>query len=621
MSTGVIGNIVIGMSANVVGFTRDMRKGADAVGAFAASAARAQVSARGFTSFKALAAGIGAFAGIRAATSGIVSAASSASDLNEQVSKATTVFGEAVSVVERGAREMGDAFGYPKKEFYDAASSIGLIGKASGLTQAAAAELGTNFARLAADASSFYNVGLDEALMSIRSGLVDEAEPMRRFGVLLSAQAVEAEAAAQGFRKANGAYSEGAKVQARAALISRGLADATGDLARTSGSAANQVRSIWGRLENLGADIGTAIAPATDSILNLANAGFKVLAQEITASREAVKLWAGEASSASGSILSGFEAVGKAVGFVADLVEAANVVVKGWRATMLDFAATSVRVLKDVLDTIGRVQTAILPSFKAPDTSAIDEWAKNLEKKAADAWQGVRDAIGTAAPSTLIEEFFQKTRAAALETAGAIGTASNSIKQMATATASLAPKVEELVSGLQAEIATMGMSSDQAEIYKLRLAGASDEQLNLASTLAAQKARMEEALKVIDDTRTPLEKYRLEQAKLDNLLANGTLTQEQHRRASDVAKGTLSDASTPKSIFAPAAELGSQEARDAILRSDFSGFDRAEPDKEVARNTKQSVDIETRMLEALNRLANKGLDGAVNAGLNLFSFQ
>lgn len=190
-----------------------------------------------------------------------------ASDLNEQLSKSGVVFGPQAKIVTDAAQDMADKFGMSKTVFLEAASGIGLVGKASGLTQKAAANLGADMGKLAADAASFYNVPVTEALDAMKSGLVGEAEPMRRFGVLLSESAVQAEAARLGIAKMGDELTEGQKVQARSSLIMKGMSDASGDLERTQGSLANRLREIQGRLTNFAADMGTKALPAAEAFL------------------------------------------------------------------------------------------------------------------------------------------------------------------------------------------------------------------------------------------------------------------------------------------------------------------------------------------------------------------
>lgn len=212
--------------------------------------------------------GLAAKAGAIAVTSGVamagafgVKALMAASDLNEQVSKVGVVFGDSAKVVTGFAQRMANDFGLPKTQILEAASGIGLVGKASGLAQGDAARLGTSMAGLAADASSFYNVPLEEALTAIQSGLVGEAEPLRRYGVLLSEAAVQQEAVRLGIAKAGDELTEQQKVQARASLITKGMTDATGDLARTQDGLANRLREVQGRAMNFAADFGMKLIP------------------------------------------------------------------------------------------------------------------------------------------------------------------------------------------------------------------------------------------------------------------------------------------------------------------------------------------------------------------------
>ena len=223
-----------------------------------------------FDRFGARAGGI--LAGVAAAAGGALAiglgkAVLGASDLNETLSKVEQVFGKATGKVVAVADEMAAAFGTPKREILDAAAGIGLIGKAAKLTDDQAAELGGRFARLAADASSFYNLPLDVALEKIRSGLVGEAEPLRALGVLLDEESVKLEALASGIARAGDELTQAQKVQARASLITKGLATATGDLARTQDGFANRLRELQGRLVNAADAIGARLLPQVTGLL------------------------------------------------------------------------------------------------------------------------------------------------------------------------------------------------------------------------------------------------------------------------------------------------------------------------------------------------------------------
>ena len=85
-----------------------------------------------------------------------------ASDLNETIAKTEQVFGSATSVVTGSAEEMATKFGVVKTEFLDAASMFGLIAQA-GIASGKSAEMSVSLAKLATDASSFYNIPVDVA--------------------------------------------------------------------------------------------------------------------------------------------------------------------------------------------------------------------------------------------------------------------------------------------------------------------------------------------------------------------------------------------------------------------------------------------------------------------------
>lgn len=202
---------------------------------------------------------------------GIGAAITAASDLSEVTSKTNQVFGDSTGIVTGYAQQMADDFGIVKTTALDAASGFGLLGSAAGIVGDPLAQMSTGLAQAAADASSFYNVPLEDALAAIKSGLVGEAEPLRAYGVLLNDAAVQAKAMEMGIWDGNSAMTEAQKVQARTALIMAGLATSSGDLERTQEGVANSTRELQGRFTNLAADIGGYLLPAAAGVLGWAN--------------------------------------------------------------------------------------------------------------------------------------------------------------------------------------------------------------------------------------------------------------------------------------------------------------------------------------------------------------
>lgn len=199
----------------------------------------------------------------------IADAAGKAMDFGETLSKVNATFGKDGKQITDTADELASKFGLVKKTVMDGATSIGLVGQAAGMASRQSAQLGAEMAKLAADVESFSNVPLDQVLAAFRSGMVGESEPMRQFGVLLSEDAVKAEALRLGLAKTTGAISEQAKVMARVSLIknSPAIQKMAGDLERTADSGKNQLRKFMGDLENLKTELGAnLIGPMTEGI-------------------------------------------------------------------------------------------------------------------------------------------------------------------------------------------------------------------------------------------------------------------------------------------------------------------------------------------------------------------
>jgi hypothetical protein len=94
-----------------------------------------------------------------------------------------------------------------------------------------------------------------------------ESEPLRRFGVLLSAAAVESKALELGLAKTTKEITDQDKVLARQALILEQTTDQQGDFARTADGAANKQRILAAEVENARAKIGEGLVPAYQQLL------------------------------------------------------------------------------------------------------------------------------------------------------------------------------------------------------------------------------------------------------------------------------------------------------------------------------------------------------------------
>jgi phage-related protein len=184
-----------------------------------------------------------------------------ASDLNENLSKTEVVFGDAASAVIDFSKKAATAFGQSQTQALEAAGNLGIFGKAAGLTGDDLSGFTTDLIGLASDMASFSNTTPQEAIDALGAALRGEAEPIRKYGVLLDDAAMRQKALEMGIYDGNGSLTAQQKILAANALIFEQTADAQGDFARTSDGLANRQRVLAAQFQNLKTSIGTALLP------------------------------------------------------------------------------------------------------------------------------------------------------------------------------------------------------------------------------------------------------------------------------------------------------------------------------------------------------------------------
>jgi hypothetical protein len=190
-----------------------------------------------------------------------------AGDAAEVDSKLKVVFGRTLPGVTRELDLFAKSTGASRYELRQQAADLGALLRPLVGGREETGKMSVAVAKLATDLSSFNNVPTEETLLAIRSGLIGEAEPLRRFGVLLNAAKVEAEALRITGKKNADQLTDSEKVQARFNLIMRQTSLAQGDATRTAGSYANMNRRVRNRLSDLATDIGRVLLPAFDGLL------------------------------------------------------------------------------------------------------------------------------------------------------------------------------------------------------------------------------------------------------------------------------------------------------------------------------------------------------------------
>jgi murein DD-endopeptidase MepM/ murein hydrolase activator NlpD len=212
------------------------------------------------------------FAGAFAATKGIQffqDSIQEASDLNESLNAVKVTYGKNAEAVNRLGEEAARSLGLSKTEFN--ALSVRFSNFATTVAGNGGDVVGTldDLTTRASDFASVMNLDVKEAAELFQSGLAGETEPLRAYGIDLSAAAVGNHAVATGIAESANEMTEAQKVQARYSLLMKSTAKTAGDFANTSDSLANRQRIVKAEMANAKAEIGTALMPAMEGLARL----------------------------------------------------------------------------------------------------------------------------------------------------------------------------------------------------------------------------------------------------------------------------------------------------------------------------------------------------------------
>ena len=196
-----------------------------------------------------------------------------ASDLDESLSKTNVLFGDAADDVVKFSEGSAKALGFSQQATLDYASAYAGMLNTVAETDTELGDMSTTLTQLTSDFASFHNLNPGDAFTVIQSALAGETEAIRRYGVDVSAAAVETEALAMGLAATASELTEQDKLLARYNILMKQTAEEQGDFARTAKSTSNQLKILRARIQDVGARFGKFLLPyvnmAVDRLLDL----------------------------------------------------------------------------------------------------------------------------------------------------------------------------------------------------------------------------------------------------------------------------------------------------------------------------------------------------------------
>ena len=193
------------------------------------------------------------------------------SDLQEVQNVVDVVFTTMSGQVDEFAKNAAQNFGLSETMAKRYTGTFGAMAKSFGFTEQEAYNMSTALTGLAGDVASFYNISQDEAYTKLKSVFSGETETLKDLGIVMTQNALDAYAMANGWGKTTQAMTEQEKVALRYQFVMQQLSSASGDFIRTSDSWANQTRMLQLQFDSLKASIGQGLINIFTPVIKVIN--------------------------------------------------------------------------------------------------------------------------------------------------------------------------------------------------------------------------------------------------------------------------------------------------------------------------------------------------------------
>lgn len=448
--------------------------------------------------------------GAKSFVEGTIEAASS---LGESVNAVQKVFGQSSKQILAWGEANAASFGLSKRAFNEAIVPLGSLLKNSGLSMDVVSASTLNLTKRAADMASVFNTSVPDALEAIQAGLRGESDPLERYGVSLSAAAVQNEALAETGKKAAGALSQQELTTARVNLIMKQTASTAGDFAQTSTGLANSARVASAQIEDAKAKIGDGFLPIVAKAAQVTGtlaSGFGALPGPVR------QLTGGAALLAAGFVFLApkITAAKEAIGELRKTMQDAEGNTKGWAKNL-----AAVGVALAAMQTIGAAFGHNASKGVNDTTKALQDYAASGQQtsevtKHLDYDLGTLGSGGLAKAGNAVAGFtesisglggvFDESLQHAGERIGAIDAALSAMVQSGNA-----DQAKQIFDKLNEAAKKNGISTQDLinglPQYSEALAGASAQQKQAASTAQGAAAGFDQLGDSLDKIKTPLD--------------------------------------------------------------------------------------------------------------------
>lgn len=193
-------------------------------------------------------------------------AVGAASNLQQSMGAVDDVFKSSAKQVHAYAQKAATAVGLSRNQYNEMATLIGTQLKNGGTAANQLATQANNVIKIGADLSAQFGGSTKDAVDALSAALKGERDPIEKYGISLTQSAIDAEAAALGYKKVNGQLTTQATQAATLSLIQKQSADSTGKFARETDTLAHKQQVLSAKWEDAKAKLGNMLLPIVTKI-------------------------------------------------------------------------------------------------------------------------------------------------------------------------------------------------------------------------------------------------------------------------------------------------------------------------------------------------------------------
>ncbi|XOJ10565.1 hypothetical protein ACMXZU_04645 [Corynebacterium striatum] len=206
---------------------------------------------------------VGALVGLGKATTDY------AAEAEQSYGAVESIFKQQGDLINNYSKQAADAVGMSGNEYREQAAYMGAMLKNQGVPMQELASKTQDLVALGADLASMYGGTTSEAVEALGATLRGETDPIERYGVSIKEADIKAQMAAMGLEELDGEQGKLNKSTALLALLTEQTADAQGNFARETDTAAHKQQVANAKLADAKEAIGTGLLPIYADLMDV----------------------------------------------------------------------------------------------------------------------------------------------------------------------------------------------------------------------------------------------------------------------------------------------------------------------------------------------------------------